>query len=70
MTYRRFNTLIDEFENQFVIHTKDGRILFLRTDSFYNEIGGVLATNEKTFELEIIQYDEIDYAVVDGNTYK
>lgn len=70
MNYRRFDNLVREFKNQFVIYTKDGRILFLKPDPFYNEIGGVLATNEKTFEIEIITYPEIDYVVVDGNTYK
>lgn len=69
MTYRRFERLIDEFENQFVIYTNDGRILFLRPKPYFNSVA-VLATNEKTFELEIIEYEDIDYVVVDGNTYK
>ncbi|NPV12994.1 MAG: hypothetical protein HPY57_14605 [Ignavibacteria bacterium] len=69
MTYKRFDKLIQSFKNQFVIYTKDGRILFLRPRPYYNP-AAVLATNEKTFELEIIEYEDIDYVIVDGQKYK
>lgn len=53
-----------------LLYTNDGRILFLRPKPYFNSVA-VLATNEETFELEIIEYDNIDYVVVvDGNTYK
>lgn len=69
MTYNKFEKLIKKFTNQFVIYTKDGRILFLRPEPYFNG-AAVLATNEKSFELEIIEYYEIDYVVIDGQKYK
>jgi len=69
MNYKKFDELIKRFKNQFVIYTKDGRILFLRPKPYFNE-AAVLATNEKTFELEIIEYDQISHVVVDGKKYK
>jgi hypothetical protein len=70
MTYDRFNELIKNCQNQFLIHALNGDILFLRIgNAFYNPIG-VVATNEKTFELEIVEYDKIKYVIVDGCSYK
>lgn len=69
MTYQKFDKLIQSFENQFVIYTKDGRILFLRPNPYYNP-AAVLATNETSFELEIIEYEDISYVIVDGEKYK
>lgn len=70
MTYKRFDSLMKECKNQFIIRTKDDKLLFFKIGNIiYNNIG-CLATNEKTFELEIIQYDDIQHAIVDGKLYK
>ena len=70
MNYKEFDKLVKRVKNQFLIHTKDGQDYFvmLRNQIHYNMVGCV-ATNEKTFSLEIIKYEDIEYVIVDSVKY-
>lgn len=70
MDYKKFDKLMINCKNQFVIYTKDEKICFIRMGNPIYNGAACLATNEKTFELEIIEYKDINKVVVDGNKYK
>ena len=62
MTYKKFQKLLSECKHQFVISTKDNKKCFIRLGkSLTHNDCGCLATNEATFEVEILEYGNIDY---------
>ena len=71
MNYKDFDKLVKSVKNQFLIHTKDGNDYFimLRNQIHYNMVGCV-ATNEKTFELSVLEYEDMIFVVVDGIKYE
>ena len=66
--YKDFKNKVDEYKYQFLINIDDEIYYLSKGKEIFNE-SGFVAKNEKTGKLNIFDYNDINYIIVDGQKY-